>query len=71
VSLALRLYGNIYAGEVLIAVLLMLPGVYVFGGVLGPMPVWLGFSIFIGTIQSFVFTVLTIAYVAQAVSHDH
>jgi F-type H+-transporting ATPase subunit a len=48
----------------------MLPGIYVFGGVL-PMPVWLGFSIFIGTIQSFVFTVLTIAYIAQAVAEEH
>lgn len=70
-TLAFRLFGNIYAGEVLIAVILMLPGFYVFGGVIGPMPIWLGFSIFIGTIQSFVFTVLTIAYVAQAVAHDH
>lgn len=69
-TLAFRLFGNIYAGEVLIAVILMLPGLYVFGGVL-PMPLWLGFSVFIGTIQSFVFTVLTIAYVAQAVAQDN
>jgi F-type H+-transporting ATPase subunit a len=69
-TLAFRLFGNIYAGEVLIAVILMLPGIYVFSGVL-PMPIWLGFSIFIGTIQSFVFTVLTIAYIAQAVAEDH
>jgi F-type H+-transporting ATPase subunit a len=69
-TLAFRLFGNIYAGEVLIAVILLLPGIYVFGGVL-PMPIWLGFSIFIGAIQSFVFTVLTIAYIAQAVAQDH
>jgi F-type H+-transporting ATPase subunit a len=69
-TLAFRLFGNIYAGEVLIAVILLLPGIYVFGGVL-PMPIWLGFSIFIGSIQSFVFTVLTIAYVAQAVTQEH
>lgn len=69
-TLAFRLFGNIYAGEVLIAVILLLPGIYVFGGVL-PMPIWLGFSIFIGAIQSFVFTVLTIAYVAQAVAQEH
>lgn len=69
-TLAFRLFGNIYAGEVLITVILMLPGVFVFGGVL-PMPIWLGFSMFIGAIQSFVFTVLTIAYVAQAVAVDH
>jgi F-type H+-transporting ATPase subunit a len=69
-TLAFRLFGNIYAGEVLIAVILMLPGIFVFGGVL-PMPIWLGFSMFIGAIQSFVFTVLTIAYVAQAVASEH
>ena len=69
-TLAFRLFGNIYAGEVLIAVILMLPGLYVFGGIV-PMPIWLGFSVFIGAIQSFVFTVLTIAYIAQAVAQDH
>ncbi|NLI91036.1 MAG: F0F1 ATP synthase subunit A [Peptococcaceae bacterium] len=70
-TLAFRLFGNIYAGEVLIAVILLLPGLAVFGGGIIPMPVWLGFSIFIGAIQSFVFTVLTIAYIAQAVAQDH
>lgn len=69
-TLAFRLFGNIYAGEVLIAVILMLPGIWAFGGVI-PMPIWLGFSIFIGAIQSFVFTVLTIAYISQAVAEDH
>ncbi len=69
-TLAFRLFGNIYAGEVLIAVILLLPGIYVFGGIV-PMPIWLGFSIFIGAIQSFVFTILTIAYIAQAVASDH
>jgi len=69
-TLAFRLFGNIYAGEVLIAVILMLPGIYAFGGIV-PMPIWLGFSIFIGAIQSFVFTILTIAYIAQAVASDH
>jgi F-type H+-transporting ATPase subunit a len=69
-TLAFRLFGNIYAGEVLIAVILMLPGIYAFGGIV-PLPIWLGFSVFIGAIQSFVFTVLTIAYIAQAVAQDH
>lgn len=69
-TMAFRLFGNIYVGEVLIAVILMLPGISVFGGII-PMPIWLAFSIFIGAIQSFVFTVLTIAYIAQAVNTDH
>jgi len=69
-TLAFRLFGNIYAGETLIAVILMLPGALVFGGAI-PMAAWLGFSVFIGAIQSFVFTVLTIAYIAQAVGTEH
>lgn len=69
-TLAFRLFGNIYAGEVLIAVILMLPGIWVLPGIL-PDTIWLAFSVFIGAIQSFVFTVLTTAYVAQAVAEDH
>lgn len=68
-TLAFRLFGNIYAGEVLIAAMLMIPGLML-AGTLIPMPVWLGFSIFIGAIQSFVFTVLTIAYISQAVTSE-
>ncbi|UWG97187.1 F0F1 ATP synthase subunit A [Dehalobacter sp. DCM] len=69
-TLAFRLFGNIFAGEVLISVILMLPGFMVLGGIV-PMPIWLGFSMFIGAVQSFVITVLTIAYIAQAVNVDH
>ncbi|MDR2736996.1 MAG: F0F1 ATP synthase subunit A [Gracilibacteraceae bacterium] len=73
-TLAFRLFGNIFAGEVLIVLMLMMAQNMHLGGVLGafiPMALWLAFSIFIGAIQSFVFTVLTIAYVAQAVAEDH
>ncbi|HWQ70749.1 MAG TPA: F0F1 ATP synthase subunit A [Desulfitobacteriaceae bacterium] len=69
-TLAFRLFGNIFAGEVLIKVILMLPGIWVFAGVL-PDAAWLGFSIFIGVIQSYVFTLLTTAYVSQAISESH
>jgi len=69
-TLAFRLFGNIFAGEVLIKVILMLPGIWVLPGVL-PDTIWLGFSVFVGAIQAFVFTVLTTAYVAQAVSESH
>jgi F-type H+-transporting ATPase subunit a len=33
--------------------------------------VWLSFSIFVGFIQAFIFTMLSIAYVSQAVANDH
>jgi len=69
-TLGFRLFGNIFAGEVLIAVILMLPGLWVLGGIL-PEMIWLAFSIFVGAIQSFVFTVLTTAYIAQAVEDSH
>lgn len=69
-TLAFRLFGNIYAGEVLISVILMLPGFWVLPGIF-PDAIWLAFSVFIGSIQAYVFTVLTTAYVAQAVAEDH
>lgn len=72
ITLSFRLYGNIYAGEVLIAVLLGLFGltVDVFGGFLASV-VWLAFSIFVSCIQAFIFTMLTIAYVGQATAEEH
>lgn len=66
-TLAFRLFGNIFAGEILVKVIWMLPGVSVLPGIL-PQVVWLAFSIFIGAIQAYVFTVLTTAYISQAVS---
>jgi len=66
-TLAFRLFGNIFAGEVLLKVIMMLPGIWVLPGIL-PMSIWLAFSIFIGAIQAYVFTVLTTAYVAQAIT---
>lgn len=72
ITLTFRLYGNIYGGEVLIAVLLGLLGgwIHVFGGFIASV-VWLSFSIFVGFIQAFIFTMLSIAYVSQAVANDH
>ncbi|WP_028608303.1 F0F1 ATP synthase subunit A [Paenibacillus harenae] len=65
VTLALRLFANIYAGEVLISTILMLG----WAGI--PfMVAWQGFSIFIGAIQAFLFTVLTMVYISQATVHD-
>lgn len=72
-TLGLRLYGNIYAGEILLALLAgsLATGV---GGHLAaalPMLVWQGFSVFVGAIQAFIFTMLTMVYLAHKVSHDH
>ena len=81
VSLSLRLYGNLYAGEMiflLLAVLTLsrgLEGLSSFGGwwwtfvqiVLGL--VWSVFHILVITIQAFIFMVLTIVYLSMA--HEH
>jgi F-type H+-transporting ATPase subunit a len=65
-SFPLRLYGNIFAGEVLIWVLL--PAILV-GGVSSvlsvPLVVWLGYSIFVGAIQAYIFTILTMVYISH------
>jgi len=65
VTLALRLFANIYAGEVLISTILMLNW---FG--IPFLIAWQGFSIFIGAIQAFLFTVLTMVYISQATLSD-
>ncbi|MEH6889882.1 F0F1 ATP synthase subunit A [Bacillus sp. JJ864] len=73
-TLGLRLFGNIYAGEILLTLLAQLGANGTFGGALGavlPMLAWMGFSIFVGAIQAFIFTMLTMVYMAHKVSHDH
>lgn len=61
VSISFRLFGNIMGGAIIISVvswmvksLVLPPFLYVF------------FSIFVGTVQAFVFTMLTITYIAVA-----
>lgn len=73
-TLGLRLYGNIYAGELLLSLLatgLAHQGIV---GTIAAVPltlVWQGFSVFVGTIQAYIFTMLTMVYLAHKVSHDH
>lgn len=65
IALAIRLYANIFAGEVLITVILKL------GIVSIPfLAVWQGFSIFVGALQAFIFTILTMVYIAQMTIHE-
>ncbi len=72
ISLALRLFGNLYAGE-LIFVLIAL--VYSGGVVLGSLGValhllWAIFHILVIVLQAFIFMMLTIVYLSMA-SEDH
>ena len=73
VSLALRLFGNMYAGEMIfILIALMFSGsvlLGVFGGVL--QWAWAVFHILIITLQAFIFMTLTIVYLDMAHSEHH
>ncbi|WNS75278.1 F0F1 ATP synthase subunit A [Bacillus sp. DTU_2020_1000418_1_SI_GHA_SEK_038] len=73
-TLGLRLYGNIFAGEILLGLLAGGLAMSGFGGMLAaiiPTLAWQGFSIFVGGIQAFIFTMLTMVYLAHKVSSDH
>ncbi len=61
-SFGFRLFGNIFAGEVLLGVMVfLLPFV-------ASLP-FLGLELFVGFIQAFVFAVLSTAFIAQATAH--
>lgn len=64
-ALALRLFGNAFAGEVLLIVIAVLTS-YFAAAVL---PVFMAFELFIGFIQAYVFFVLTLIFTALAVAH--
>jgi F-type H+-transporting ATPase subunit a len=74
-SLGLRLFGNMYAGEMIFILIALLFGAglgwAVFGGVL--QWAWAWFHVLIITLQAFIFSVLTVVYMAQAhdVEEDH
>ncbi|MDD4169252.1 MAG: F0F1 ATP synthase subunit A [Desulfotomaculaceae bacterium] len=73
VTLAARLFGNIYAGEVLICTWLgMFTGwYYLTGGFIAEM-IWLAFSVFVSVIQAYIFSVLSINYIGSAMTtEDH
>lgn len=58
-----------YAGEVLLALLAGAyhSGFFVMLGAAVPMIIWIGFKMFIGALQAFVFTILTLVYMKQKV----
>ena len=64
-ALALRLFGNAFAGEVLLIVIAVLTS-FAAAAVL---PVFMAFELFIGFIQAYVFFVLTLIFTALAVAH--
>lgn len=64
ITLSFRLFGNILAGEVLLIILgLLVPYV-------AP-TLWLAFSVFVGVIQAFIFTMLSMSYIGNSIRDDH
>ncbi|HEU4830989.1 MAG TPA: F0F1 ATP synthase subunit A [Candidatus Saccharimonadales bacterium] len=64
-ALALRLFGNAFAGEVLLIVIAVLTGLLS----TAVLPFFMAFELFIGFIQSYVFFVLTLMFTSLAVAH--
>ena len=73
VSLSLRLFGNMYAGEMIfILIALMYSGGLVLGAFGGLLQLgWAIFHILIITLQAFIFMVLTIVYLDMASQEHH
>jgi F-type H+-transporting ATPase subunit a len=80
VSLGLRLYGNLYAGEVIFLLLAVLGGSFAINSVAGVAgafgqllfgTVWACFHILVIPLQAFIFMVLTIVYLSQAHETHH
>lgn len=76
VSLSLRLFGNIFAGETLLATMITLGDIlhlpkavgYVMSVII-PIPFY-GLELLVGLLQAMVFTLLCAVYVALSTSHD-
>jgi F-type H+-transporting ATPase subunit a len=63
-SLTVRLYGNMYAGDALTNVFISLTYVII------PV-IFMGLHVFVAFLQAYVFTLLTMIYVSIGTSHEH
>lgn len=66
ISLALRLFGNIFAGGILVGLIAMFPWYIQWA----PNAIWKTFDLFVGLIQAFIFALLTILYFSQSMELD-
>ena len=66
ITLALRLFGNIFAGGIMLAVIGLIP----FYISWAPNLLWKLFDMAIGGIQAFIFALLTVLYFGMAGAHD-
>ncbi len=72
ISLALRLFGNMYAGEMIFILIALMFSAGAFLGLLGGVLqwAWAVFHILVITLQAFIFMMLTIVYLSMA-QEDH
>ena len=66
ISLSLRLFGNIFAGGILVSLIALFPAWIMWA----PNAIWKSFDLFVGAIQAFIFSILTILYFSQAMELD-
>ena len=74
ITLGLRLYGNIFAGQVLlglIANMFISLGWWSLPIVMPLEMIWIGFSLFIGAIQAYVFVTLTMVFMSHKIVAEH
>jgi len=67
ISLSLRLFGNIFAGGIMVGLIALFPAYIMWA----PNAIWKAFDLFVGLIQAFIFSLLTILYFGQAMELDH
>ncbi len=69
-TLALRLFGNLFSGGIMIALLISFPLQFAPASLIFT-PLWKLFDMFIGVIQAFIFALLTILYYQFAIEDEH
>jgi F-type H+-transporting ATPase subunit a len=69
ITLALRLFGNLFSGGIMIALLISFPIVF-FPASIAFTVAWKLFDMFIGLIQAFIFALLTILYYQFAIEEE-
>lgn len=69
ISLSLRLFGNVFAGSMMVALIALFPPYIMWA----PNAIWKSFELFVGVIQAFIFALLTILYFSQSMetSDEH
>ncbi|MCW2497781.1 F0F1 ATP synthase subunit A [Jatrophihabitans sp.] len=66
ITLALRLFGNIFSGTIMVALIAALPAFALWL----PTLIWRPFDLFIGLIQAFIFGLLTVLYFGSVAPHE-